>query len=238
MVETLFPLQVSDIVVRKRKQRLLGPLSLQLGAKGVTVVMGPNGAGKSTLLKALHGMERLSEGQIQWQMAKTEAQRRQAFVFQTPTVLRRSTLDNVAYPLILLGANKAKARAEAMGWLAQVGLAEAAHRRASVLSGGERQKMALARALIRNPAVLFLDEPCANLDGRATREIEALLQQASQAGTRLVMATHDVGQARRLADEVLFIHKGALLEHSPAPGFFTTPQTPQARAYLNGDIIE
>ncbi|GAA6210125.1 ATP-binding cassette domain-containing protein [Cognatishimia sp. WU-CL00825] len=238
MVETLFPLLVRDIVVRKRKQRLLGPLSLQLDVGGVTMVMGPNGAGKSTLLKALHGMERLSDGQMQWNIGKTAARARQAFVFQTPTVMRRSTLDNVAYPLILQGIKRAKARQEAMHWLTQVGLAQAAQRRASVLSGGERQKMALARALIRKPELLFLDEPCANLDGRATREIEALLRQASAAGTRLIMATHDIGQARRLADDVLFIHKGALVEHSRATTFFDTPKSPQAMAYLNGDIIE
>jgi len=130
------------------------------------------------------------------------------------------------------------ANSEAERWAARIGLEQALTRSAAVLSGGEKQKLALARALIREPEVLFLDEPCASLDGRATREIETLLLQARADGTRIIMATHDVGQARRLASEVLFILQGKLHEFSPAEVFFENAKTDAARAFLNGDIIE
>ncbi len=130
------------------------------------------------------------------------------------------------------------ARASASDWARRFGLGDALQRPAPVLSGGEKQKLALARALIRRPDILFLDEPCANLDGRATREIEALLQVARDAGTRIVMATHDMGQARRLASEVVFMYDGRVHETGPARRFFETPATAQAAAFINGDIVE
>lgn len=238
MVETILPLKVSDITVRKRGVHLLGPVSIEMARKGFTIVMGPNGAGKSTLLKALHGMERLVGGTVEWALPQKAAQERQSFVFQTPTLMRRSVVENVAYPLLVQGMRRAEAMDVAMSWLARVGLADMAQNRASYLSGGERQKMALVRALVRDPEVLFLDEPCANLDGRATRDIEGLLQEVHAAGTRVVMATHDFGQARRLASEVWFMHRGQLLETTPAEAFFDQPKTPQAQAFLNGEIVE
>lgn len=238
MVNSIFPLTVADLVVRKSGRALLDGISLSLDTKGFTSVVGPNGAGKSTLLKALHGMERLAAGSITWTVPQKSAQLRQAFVFQTPTLMRRTVLENVAYPLLLIGTAKAEAKAKAGEWLERVHLEGAKDQRAADLSGGERQKMAIARALIRAPELLFLDEPCANLDGRATREIEELLQSTSASGTRVIMATHDFGQARRLASDVLFLHRGRLLEHTAADQFFEAPQTPQARAFLNGDIVE
>lgn len=238
MVKTILPLNVTDIVVRKRGVRLLGPVSAKIDADGFTIVMGPNGAGKSTLLRALHGMERLAGGSVVWALPNKTAQRRQAFVFQTPTLMRRSVVENVAYPLLVQGMRRAEAIEVAMSWLTRVGLADMAQHRASYLSGGERQKMALVRALVRDPEVLFLDEPCANLDGRATRDIEELLHAVNEAGTRIVMSTHDFGQARRLASEVWFMHRGVMLEATPAEAFFDQPETPQAQAFLNGEIVE
>lgn len=234
----IYPITLESAEVRKSGKPLLGPLDLTLGPKGFTIVMGPNGAGKSTLLKTLHGMERLRGGRRSWAVPQDAALARQAFVFQTPVVLRRSVLDNVSYPLALRGTPKAEAQAAARHWLSVVGLEGAAAQRASDLSGGERQKMALARALITEPEVLLLDEPCANLDGRATREIETLLLNAYRDNMRIVMATHDLGQARRLASDVVFLHQGQLQEHTPAPQFFQTPATTQARAFIAGDIVE
>ena len=146
--------------------------------------------------------------------------------------------DNLTYPLRIQNVPRKIANAEAERWAARIGLTQVLTRSAAVLSGGEKQKLALARALIRKPEVLFLDEPCASLDGRATREIETLLLQASADGTRIIMATHDMGQARRLGSEVLFILQGKLHEFSPAEVFFTNAKTDAARAFLNGDIIE
>lgn len=234
----LFPVRVTGAEVRRRGKRLVGPVDLCLGSHGIGVVIGPNGAGKTSLLKMLHGLERLAAGRIDWPCGHAAAQARQAFVFQTPVMLRRSVRDNIAYPLRLTGHRRAAARTAADGWVARIGLSEATERPASVLSGGERQKLALARALVTGPALLFLDEPCASLDGRAMREIEALLHAAAAAGTRILMSTHDMGQARRLADEVLFIHRGQVHEFAAAAAFFDAPGTPEARAFLDGDIVE
>lgn len=234
----LFPLSVSGAMVRRRGKVLVGPVDLSLQAEGVTMVIGPNGSGKTSLLKMLHGIERLSGGRIDWACDTAEAQQRQAFVFQTPVMLRRTVQENLTYPLRLLNVPRVTARAQAADWAERIGLGAALTRQATVLSGGERQKLALARALIRAPDLLFLDEPCASLDGRAMREIEALLDEAARAGTRIIMSTHDMGQARRLASEVIFILHGQVHEFGPAGGFFDQPETPQARAFLNGDIVD
>lgn len=238
MVTSILPLKAAGIVVTRRGQVLLGPVDLTLAATGCTIIMGPNGAGKTKLLRALHGIEKLAEGRVDWQVPVAEAQERQAFVFQAPIMLRRSVRDNLAYPLRLKGRGKAQAHALAAEWAAKVGLGDALDRAAPRLSGGEKQKLALARALIRRPDVVFLDEPCANLDGRATREIEALLKEAQAQGTRIVMATHDVGQAKRLADDIVFLMHGKVIEQGPAQPFFAAPQTREAVAHLQGDIVE
>ncbi len=239
MVTSILPLNVTDAVVRRRGKTLLGPVSTTVSDSGLSIVMGPNGAGKTTLLRLLHGMERVSGGgSLQWQIPEQDARALQAFVFQSPIMMRRTALDNVAYPLMTHGVSKKDARSRAAEWLERVGLADSAQKQATVLSGGERQKLALARALIRKPEILFLDEPCANLDGRATREFEALLLQAFKEGTRVVMSTHDIGQARRLAEDVWFIHHGQILEQTLAAEFFASPKTSEARAFLKGDIVE
>lgn len=235
----LFPVSVRNALVRRRGKVLVGPVDLQLEGQGTSIVIGPNGAGKTSLLKMLHGILRLGGGQISWACPTEEAQRQQAFVFQTPVMMRRSVVENIAYPLRLNKVARQEALAEATIWAERIGLGgDALQRPAVLLSGGERQKLALARALIRKPRLLFLDEPCASLDGRATREIEEILTEVAASGTRLIMSTHNMGQAQRLADEVLFVLHGKVAEFSPADAFFAGPQTDQARAFLNGDIVE
>ena len=234
----LFPLTVAGATSRRAGHQLVGPVDLTLGGEGVTVVIGPNGSGKTTLLRLLHGAARLSSGRLEWACSTEEARRRQAFVFQQPVMMRRSVLDNIAYPLTVRGMKRAAARAQARVWGERVGLGEMLDRAAPVLSGGERQKLAIARALIAEPELVFLDEPCAALDGRAMREIEEILGAARANGTRLILSTHDMGQARRLADEVVFLLKGRVHERAPADKFFNQPETPQARAFLRGDIVE
>lgn len=235
---SILPLKVEGASVHRRGKRLVGPVSLNISQDGFTAVIGPNGAGKTSLLRLLHGLERPSEGSLDWQVAEVASRPSQAYVFQAPIVMRRSALDCVAYALQVRGVSRRKARVSAREWLERVGLGAAADRQAAVLSGGEKQKMALARALIREPQILFLDEPCASLDGRATREIEAILQAAHADGVRILMSTHDMGQARRLATEVLFLHRGRIHEHGAASDFFAQPDTAEAQAFLNGDIIE
>ncbi len=235
---SILPLTLAKASARKGGTRLVGPIDLKLGAEGFTMVIGPNGAGKTTLLRLMHGLERCAVGNVNWAVAAEEAHRHQAFVFQTPVMMRRRVLDSLAFPLILRGASKKDAQDKAAEIAARFGLAQLAEHWAPQLSGGEKQKLSLARALVTEPQVLFLDEPCASLDGRATREIEAILQAARAQGTRIIMSTHDMGQARRLAEDVIFMHKGRICEHSDASGFFSAPATARARRFLAGDIVE
>ncbi len=238
MVDSIFPLSIEAAEVARRGTRLIGPINLEVGARGLTIVMGPNGSGKTSLLRMMHGLERPVRGTVRWAVPDEQARKRQAYVFQTPTMMRRDVTDSIAYALIVAGTRRADARAAARDFAAKVGLGHALDRPASVLSGGEKQKLALARALIRRPQILFLDEPCANLDGRATREIEAILTEARDTGTRIIMATHDQGQARRLADDIILLVHGNICEASPAGAFFAFPETTEARAFLNGQIVE
>jgi len=238
MVSGLFPLTLSGAETSRRGKRLVGPVDLSLAGDAVCVVIGPNGAGKTSLLRLMHGTARLSKGQIRWSCDIDEARRRQAFVFQRPVMLRRSVAENLTYPLQLRGVARAKARNAAQDWAGRVGLEAHLNQMATVLSGGEQQKLAIARALIGAPDLVFLDEPTASLDGRATREIETILMQARSGGTNLIMSTHDMGQARRLADEVVFVLGGKVHETGPATSFFDAPRTSEARAFLNGDIVE
>lgn len=232
------PLTLSGAVVRRGGGTRVGPFDLTLGPHGITAVMGPNGAGKTTLLRLMHGLERPREGQLTWSTDLETARAGAAFVFQTPVMMRRSVVASIAVPLRLRGAARAEAIAKARALCDKVGLAHAADRPARQLSGGERQKLALARAMITAPAVLFLDEPCSNLDGRATRDIEALISDAARSGTRVVLATHDIGQARRLADDVIFLARGRVVETQDAASFFDAPRSDEARAHLKGDIVE
>lgn len=234
------PLSVSldSVVVRRDGKLVLGPLNLDMETRGITVVLGPNGAGKTTFLKVLHGVERISDGEMHWSVANVQAREEQAYVFQSPIVLRRSVAQNLAYPLKLIGTVKSEISMRVSLWARKIGLEDALDFPATRLSGGEKQKLAIGRALIRMPKVLFLDEPCANLDGRSIREIEELLHEATLAGTSIIMTTHNLGQAKRLADSVLFLLGGRLHEQSPASVFFNIPSTSEAQSFLNGDIIE
>jgi tungstate transport system ATP-binding protein len=233
---SILPLTLSNATARMRGKTLVGPVSLTLPPDGFTMVIGPNGAGKTTLLRLMHGLQRCASGSVAW--AKADARTKQAFVFQSPTMMRRKVLDNLAYPLRLRGMGRAAALEKATQCAGNFGLENLLESWAPLLSGGEKQKLSLARALITEPEILFLDEPCASLDGRATREIEAILRGVQARGTRVVMSTHDMGQARRLAQDVIFMLHGKIHEHSPANVFFTTPTTPEAKGFINGDIIE
>lgn len=238
MVETILPLKLSNVSVIKRGAHLIGPIDLTIGSGGITIIIGPNGSGKTTLLRLMHGLERPRGGLVKWgHSSRAQIKARQGFVFQAPIVLRRTVRENIAYPLYIRREAKQQARDKAGRWLEKIGLADAAERSATVLSGGEKQKLALARALITNPEVLFLDEPTTNLDGAATRDIEALLLDAVKSGTRIIMTTHDFGQAKRLARDVIFIYHGLIHEQSVADDFFNGPSTLEARKFLAGDIL-
>ena len=162
--------------------------------------------------------------------------RYQAMVFQRPVMLRRSALANVSYALELAGIPAAEREAQALAALEEVGLRHLAQRPARVLSGGEQQRLALARAWALHPEVLFLDEPTASLDPGATREIETVIKAFDAAGTKIVMATHNLGQARRLGDEVIYLQAGRVMERAPIEEFFARPATAEAAAFMKGEV--
>ncbi len=233
----ILPLRLEGAIVQVRDKVIAGPIDLTIEGRGLSVLVGPNGAGKSSILRMLHGLSPLTEGHLSWNGEGRHPRARLGYVFQTPVMLRRKVLDNLTYPLRLSGLTRKEARNRACAALEQVGLDTLAGHPARTLSGGERQKLALARALIRDPELLLLDEPCASLDGNATCAIEDILSTARAAGMRIIMATHDMGQARRLADDVLFILGGKVHEAGPASSFFDAPKTQEARAFLQGDIV-
>ena len=211
-------------------------IDLELAAGTVTVVMGPNGAGKSLLLRLLHGLIAPTAGQVLWDGRPLDEvlRRRQAMVFQRPVLLRRSVSSNVRFVMKLRGIHSDE---RVLAALEEVGLADRARQPARLLSGGEQQRLALARALALEPQVLFLDEPTANLDPFSMAAIEAIIARVHERGTKIVMVTHDVGQARRLADDVIFLNRGRLVEHSAAVRFFEAPASTQARDYLAGRLV-
>ncbi len=227
-------LTLTDVVVKRRAKRVLGPVTLDVTDRGPTMIIGPNGSGKTSLLRVAYGIERITGGQVDWADTSTTAR---AFVFQSPTVLRRTVAENLAYPLQIAGQTRTEIDRAVEEWLHKVGLETHASTRATRLSGGERQKLAIARALIRDPSVIFLDEPCANLDGHTTREIEGILAATVQSGTKLIMATHDMGQARRMAADVVFMLSGQVHETGPATILSGAAETPALSAFLKGDIV-
>lgn len=238
MQQPILPARLCGAVVIRQGRKILGPVDLDLRPGGrITVVIGPNGSGKTTLLRMLHGLERLQDGRLEWAAQQDVVRAAQGFVFQTPTMMRRSVVDSIAYPLCLSGMTRREARQHAARQAEAVGIGHLLNSPAPMLSGGEKQKLALARVMIRDPQLVFLDEPCANLDGAATAAIEALLLDARSRGVRIVMSTHDMGQARRLADDVLFLHNGIIAENSPAECFFAGPENAAARAHLRGDLL-
>lgn len=235
----LFPLHTVGLTYAVRGRRLIDGIDLTLEQGPRTVVMGPNGAGKSLLLRLLHGLLTPSAGEVRWGgTPPTEAvRRRQALVFQRPVLLRRTVGANLRFVLRLRPCPRTEQAQRLDRILALAGLTGLVDRPARALSSGEQQRLALARALILEPEVLLLDEPTASLDPAAVGEIEALIEAARGRATKIVLVTHDVGQARRLADEVIFLHRGRLVEHTPAAEFFTQPCSAQAQAYLEGRLV-
>jgi len=218
-------------------KRLLDGISFTLHPGPCSVVLGPNGAGKSLILRLCHGLLRPSTGSIEWcGPGAAAASRRLAMVFQRPVLLRRSVAANVDYALRLGGIPRRERAARIARVLRATGLQELADRGARNLSVGEQQRIALARAWAMRPEVLLLDEPAASLDPGASRALEAAIRAIREDGTKIVMSTHDLGQARRMADEVLFLHRGRLLEQTPARDFFESPASAEAQAFLRGEL--
>jgi len=231
----MLPLVLDSVSFVVNGKALIDRISTEIGEGPRTVILGPNGAGKSVLMRLCHGLLAPTSGSIAWRGA-ANGRRRQAMVFQRPVMLRRSALANVAYGLKLAGFTPRECGLRAHDVLDAVGLAPVAGRPARVLSGGEQQKLALARAWALGPEVLFLDEPTANLDPGATREVESIIGQIHAGGTKIVMTTHNLGQARRLGDEILFLGQGQLVERAPIGQFFQQPASAEAAAFIKGEL--
>ncbi|MCX7163349.1 MAG: ATP-binding cassette domain-containing protein [Betaproteobacteria bacterium] len=208
---------------------IIDDVSLTLAAQR-TVILGPNGAGKSTLLRLIHGLLHPGSGRMHWPGVLT-----QAMVFQRPVMLRTTALANVIYGLKLKGHTAAESEQRARQALARVGLEQLAQRPARLLSGGEQQRVALARAWALEPQLLILDEPTASLDPASSREVERIITDIA-AGARILMTTHNLGQARRLAEEIVFIDRGRVVEQTPVGQFFCLPQTGAAQRFLKEEI--
>lgn len=231
------PLMLVEVGILAGEVTILDDISLTLGPGAPTVLIGPNGSGKTTLLRAAMGLIPVTRGRVTWGGRDASPPDRRAILFQRPVMLRRSTGDNVRYALAAAGVPRDQRASRAAELLALVGLEKLAQRPARRLSGGEQQRLALARALARDPEVLFLDEPTASLDPAATKAIEDIVRAISARGVKVVMATHDLGEAKRLAGEIALLHRGHLIEHGPAAEFFAAPRSEEARKFIAGELL-
>lgn len=219
-------------------KRLVDGIDIDIRPGRRTVVMGANGAGKSLLLRLLHGLIRPTAGEVLWQGRPLDRDGRlgQAMVFQRPVLLRRSVLANLRFALAVRGLPGPERRAREAEAMERSRLGDLANRPARVLSGGEQQRLAVVRALACRPRVLFLDEPTASLDPGSTHAIERLVADAHESGVAIVLVTHDTGQARRLGDDLVFLHGGRVVEAGPAPDLLDAPRSEAARAWLQGRL--
>jgi tungstate transport system ATP-binding protein len=232
------PLVLAGVTVRAGAHTILDDVTLTFTPGAPTVIVGPNGAGKSTLLRVAMGLLAPSVGAVTWGRRGETTPYRRAMVFQRPVMLRRTVAANVDFTLAAAGVPRRERDERVMRALRRTSLDVTAERPARLLSGGEQQRLALARALAREPEILFLDEPTNNLDPASTKSVEAIIRDATAVGIKVVMVTHDLGQARRLAGDVVFLAGGQVVECATAEKFFTSPATPKAAAFLRGDIVE
>jgi tungstate transport system ATP-binding protein len=225
-------LAARSVSVRLGNVTALREVDLAIAKGRRIVVLGANGAGKSVLLRTLHGLLVPAGGEIVTSVDRAH----QGMVFQRPVLLRRSVRANVEYALAVRGVGRRERAARARDAIGRVWLAHLAERQARVLSGGEQQRVALARAWALEPALLFLDEPTASLDPAAASEIERVVGEIHASGTTVVMATHNLGLARRFADEIVLLHAGRVAEVAPADRFFAAPASREAALFLEGEL--
>ena len=231
------PILLEDVSVAVGAVTILAPISLALAAGAPTVLIGPNGAGKTTLLRLAMGLVAPSRGRVTWGGRVDVAPAHRAIVFQRPMMLRRSAGGNIRYALAAAGVPRRARDARVAELFALVGLRTLGDRPARKLSGGEQQRLALARALAKEPQILFLDEPSASLDPAATKAIEDVVRAVAGCGIKVVMSTHDLGEARRLAGEIVLMHRGRVIESGAAEAFFSSPKTEEARRFLAGELL-
>jgi len=231
----MFPLRIAGLRFAPEGRAVLNGVDLELSGEGISVILGPNGAGKTVLLRLLAGLLPADGGSVDWGGAASP-DGRLAMVFQQPMLLRMSVFTNVEFALRPQALSAPERRARTLAVLERVGLANRARDCARLLSGGERQRLALARAWAMRPRLLLLDEPTASLDPSATEQVERIVREIRTEGAKVLMTTHNLGQATRLADDIVFLADGRVQEHESAQRFFAHPQSPAARAYLQGEL--
>ena len=234
---TNLPIGFDNVSFVVRGVSIIDRIDVALAAGAPTVIIGPNGAGKTTLLRLAMGLIQPTAGRITWGGQEDASSDRRSIVFQRPVMLRRSVEANLRYALEAAGVAHAERAARMNELLALVGLVGLGDRPARRLSGGEQQRLALARALAKDPQVLFLDEPTASLDPASTKSVEDLIRDVAARGIKVVMSTHDLGEARRLAGDIVFLVRGRVIEQARAEQFFTSPATQEAKAFLRGDLV-
>ncbi len=239
LVSPPLPVELRRLAYETGGKRVIDGVDLTINSRRITAIMGPNGAGKSVLLRLLHGLISPTDGEILWAGRPLDRPlaRRQAMVFQRPVLLRRSVAANVWHALGLRGVERGERAIRVDEALKLAGLEAHAATPARVLSGGEQQRLCLARALSLEPDILFLDEPTSSLDPASTLAIERLLLDAQRRGIKVILVTHDVGQARRLAHDVIFMNHGRLIEYQDSESFFEDPQSEDARSFLSGGLV-
>jgi tungstate transport system ATP-binding protein len=247
-------LKVRDVCLERNGVRLLSDIDLRVMRGERLLVLGPNGAGKTLLMQVAHRLVEPTRGRVE-----ATAPVREAMVFQRPVLLRRSVIGNILYAIDhahpgasriddargpprpegrRVRESRERRLACAGAALRLVGLEALANRPARVLSGGEQQRVALARAAALRPDLVWMDEPTANLDPASTQAIEAIVMRMSTQGTTCVMSTHDIGQARRLAERVVLMAGGRVIEATEAAGFFERPATEAGRRFLRGELLD
>ncbi len=237
------PVSVHDLHLSRAGRELLSVKELQLGLPDMpaccTVIVGPNGAGKSVLVRTLCNLLKPDNGCVEWAGQRPDKTRRHrvGLMLQKPVLLRRSAQANLTYALRQCGHTRRESRRISLIALEQAGLTQIARVQAHRLSGGEQQRLVLARALLLNPDILFLDEPTANVDAASTLVIEQQLRTAVTAGLNVVLISHDQGQVKRMADRVLLMHQGRILEHTNRQTFFNNPSHPLTQRWINGELL-
>ena len=234
---TDLPIQFEEVTATAGAVTMLDRITLAFEPGPPTVLLGPNGSGQTTLLRLAMGLVTPSRGRITWGSREHSPPMGRAIVFQRPTMLRRSAAGNIRYALCAAGVPFSRHKAGIEELLAVVGLGHAADRPARRLSGGEQQRLALARAWALKPDVLFLDEPTASLDPAATKAIEDVIRAVVARGIKVVLSTHDLAEARRLAGEIVLLDRGRVVETGSAAAFFKAPRTDAARKFIAGELL-
>ncbi|WP_207726977.1 ABC transporter ATP-binding protein [Anaerosolibacter carboniphilus] len=219
-------------------------LNIQRGA--VTAIIGPSGAGKSTLLSILNGLTTPDGGKILFEDQDISGgikhgdynRRSMAMVFQNAVMFQGTVFENIAYGLKLRGMPEHEVKVRVNEVLELIGLKEIAYQKAETISGGEAQRIALARAMVFKPKVLFLDEPTANLDPANVTQIEKLIVHAKEHyGTTVILVTHNMFQAKRLANYTVFMMNGSIVEYGSNEEVFANPSNEKTKLFISGEMI-